>query len=106
MKLKIKIKRFFVPPLVISLYYLFKYRCKISLRAEVEVSTLLNIGRSTQISSFTKIKTTDGFLRIGKNSSIASGCFISSDKMGVEIGDDCLIGPNVSIIGNNYRYER
>jgi acetyltransferase-like isoleucine patch superfamily enzyme len=24
----------------------------------------------------------------------------------METGDDCLIGPNVSIIGNNYRYER
>jgi acetyltransferase-like isoleucine patch superfamily enzyme len=23
----------------------------------------------------------------------------------VTIGDDCLIGPNVSIVGNNYRYD-
>lgn len=78
----------------------------ISPKAEVDLSPLLKIGRKTEISSFCKIKATDGELRIGSHVSIGAGCFISSDKMGVSIGDHCMIGTNVSIIGNKYKFDR
>ncbi len=78
----------------------------VSPKAEVELSPFLTIGRKTQISSFCKIKASDGPLAIGSNVSIGTCCFIASHKMGIEIGDYCLISPNVAIIGNDYKYDR
>ena len=100
------IRRFLVPSIVVSVYYFFKYRCKISARAEVELSSNLVIGKNTQISSFTKIKASDGPLVIGRDCSIAAGTNIGSATGGVYIGNDCLIGNNVSIIGNTYKFDQ
>ena len=100
------IQRFLVPSFVVTLIYFRKFGCKISPRAEVELSKRLIIGSGTEIGSFTKIKATDGDLIIGKNVSIATGCFISADHGGVQIGDYTMIGPNVCIVGNDYRYDK
>src|SRR4029079_1409248 len=99
------LRRFLTPGFVVTLRGYFKYGCMISPRAEVEITPWLSIGRKSVIASFTKLKATDGPLVIGRNVEIANGCVITSHTAGVEIGDDCLIGPNVSIIGNNYRYD-
>jgi len=99
-------QRFLVPSFVVTLVYLGKYGCKISPRAEVELSKRLRIGRGTEIGSFTKIKATDGDLSIGENVSIGTGCFISADAGGIEVGDYSMIGPNVCIVGNDYRYDK
>ncbi|MGB7439933.1 MAG: acyltransferase [Coleofasciculaceae cyanobacterium] len=106
MKLGKVLRRFLVPAPIVTLYYLSKYGCKISLKAEVELSPFLTIGKNTVISSFTKVKASDGSLKIGANVSIATGCFISSYDKGLEIGDDCMVGPNTCIIANNYRYDK
>ncbi len=100
------IRRFLVPSFAVTGIYAWKYGCMISPRAEVELSPLLKIGKGTQIGSFTKIKASDGPLEIGSQVSIGTNCFISSHTGGVTIGDYCLISPNVTIIGNNYRYDR
>jgi acetyltransferase-like isoleucine patch superfamily enzyme len=99
-------RRFFVPSSLITVIGMIKFGCKISPRAEVEISPNLKIGRGTNISSFTKIKSSYGLIHIGGNVSIAAGCDISTGENGVIIGDDCLIGPHVVIVGNNYRYEK
>jgi len=106
MKLKKIIRRFLIPRFLITAIYFIKFRCMVSPKAEVELSPLLTIGRKTQIGSFSKIKATDGPLTIGSNVSIGTCCFISADKMGVEIGDYSLIGSNVAIIGNDYKYDK
>ncbi|MFW2440083.1 MAG: acyltransferase [Arenicellales bacterium] len=106
MKLKKIAQRFLVPSFVITIIYAVKYKCMVSPRAEVELSPLLKIGKGTQISSFTKIKATDGPLTIGANVTIGSNSFISADRMGVAIGDHTMFGPNVSVVGNNYRFDR
>jgi len=100
------IRRFLVPSFVVTAIYFVRFRCKVSPRAEVELSPKLHIGEATQISSFTKIKATDGELEIGKHVSIGTCCFISADAGGVKIGDYSMISPNVCIIGNDYRYDR
>jgi len=100
------LRRFLIPRLLITLWGYLKYGCMISPKAEVEITSRLSIGRGSIISSFTKIKATVGPLRIGKNVEISNGCVITSHDTGTYIGDDCLIGPNVSIIGNNYHYDR
>jgi len=99
-------QRFLVPRWSISLYYFLKYRAKISTRAEVQLSPLLQIGRYSEISSFTKIKASYGPLKIGSNTFIASGCFIASHQGGLVIGDDCLVSPGVTIVASNFNYSR
>ena len=106
MKIGTVLRRFLTPGFVVTVRGYFKYGCMISPRAEVEITPHLRIGRKTVIGSFAKLKATDGPLVIGRHVDIATGCVINSHRAGVEIGDDCLIGPNVSIIGNNYRYDR
>jgi len=106
MKFKIIIQRFLIPSPVVSIYYLIKFGCKISPKAEVEFSKYLRIGEKSQISSFTKIKATHGYVNIGRNVDIGPGCFISSHEKGIHIGDDCLIGPHVCIVAGNYNFDR
>jgi acetyltransferase-like isoleucine patch superfamily enzyme len=106
MKISTGIRRFIVPNALITLYYLFGCRAFISPRAEVEISPLLRIGRKSTVSSFAKIKASEGPVSIGARTDIGVGCFIGGHRPGIEIGDDCLISPNVSIIGVNYRYQR
>jgi len=106
LKFSIIARRFLIPSPIITLYYLIKYKCNVSPKAEVELSPFLVIGENTEIGSFTKIKASEGSLSIGKNCMVATGCFISSHLGGIEIGDYCMVGPNSSIIGNNYKYDR
>ena len=106
MEFKKFFRRFLIPSPLITLYSYIKFGCKISMQAEVELSSYLQIGKKTTISSFTKINASRGPLIIGNNVSIAKGCHIGSGEMGVYIGNDCLISPHVLIIGGNYRYDR
>jgi acetyltransferase-like isoleucine patch superfamily enzyme len=98
------LRRFFLPRGLVTLILRIRFGAKVSHRAEVELSPLLTLAPGVQISSYTKIKANAGPLRIGANTSIAVGCMIGADRGGIEIGEDCLIGPNVAIVGNVYRY--
>jgi acetyltransferase-like isoleucine patch superfamily enzyme len=99
-------RRFLVPAFVVSLYGLVRWRARISTRAEVELSGNLRLGRNTTVSSFTKIKVTDGPLIAGAHCGFGTGCFISAGAGGIELGDHVLCGPNVVLIASNYSYER
>ena len=96
-------RRFLIPSFVVTAIYLIKHRCMVSPRAEVELNPLIRIGKGTDVSSFAKLKANDGPLEIGANVSIGTSCFIAADKGGVIIGDYTMVGPNTSIIGNNYK---
>jgi acetyltransferase-like isoleucine patch superfamily enzyme len=45
-----------------------------------------------------------GPLSIGRDVSITNGTCIAASGNGIEIGDDCLISPNVTILSANYRH--
>ena len=105
MKLSKILRRFLVPSFAVTAYCLLKHKCKISPKAEVELNDNLQIGIDSVVSSFVKIKP-NGPMLIGAEVSIGTGSFISSDAGGVIIGDYCMIGPNVCIIGNNYQYDQ
>lgn len=98
------LRRFLLPRFLITAYGAMRYGCFISPRAEVEISRNLSIGGGSVISSFTKVKTTGGPLRIGRDVSISTNCFLSTGEGGVEIGDKCMIGPNAAVIGSTYSY--
>lgn len=100
------LRRFLVPAPVVSLVYLARFGCKISFKAEVELTPNLRIGRGSQVSSFVKIKASNGPLEIGERVMIATGVFIDAHAGGLAIGDDSMIGPNCVLVGVNYRYDR
>lgn len=106
MKLSTFGRRFLLPRFVLSLYFALRYRAVVSPRAEVEWSAHLEFGAGSFVSSFAKVKATSGPVRIGSHVHIAAGSFVSAGTAGLEIGDDCLIGPSVAITGSNYRYGR
>ncbi len=99
------VRRFLVPAFVVSLYAFVRWRTGISTRAEVELSPNLQLGRRNTVSSFTKIKVTDGPLVTGNHCGFGTGCFISAGAGGIEMGDHVICGPNVVVIASNYRYE-
>jgi acetyltransferase-like isoleucine patch superfamily enzyme len=100
-----KLSRFLMPPIVLTPWALVRHGVKISPRAEVEWSRNMEAGRGVTISSYCKVKSSSGPLRIGAGTQIASFCFLSSHTGGLEIGSDCMIGPNASITANGYRYD-
>ena len=104
-KIMLLVRRFLVPSFVVSVVYFFKYRARISLRAEVEPSKNLTFGPGCTVSSFAKIKSAAGPLRIGERSGFATGCFVSTGAAGIEIGTNVLCGPNVSIVGSSYVHD-
>jgi acetyltransferase-like isoleucine patch superfamily enzyme len=104
-KLVTTIRRFLTPaPLVTALAY-FRYRAAISPRAEIELSPFLKMGAGVRVSSFVKIKASDGPVVIGARTDIGVGCFIAGHSNGIFIGEDCMIGANSCIVGVNYRYD-
>lgn len=106
MKASALARRFLVPPIVVTAICWLKFKCKVSPRSEVELTPFLSIGKGSIVSSFCKIKAPNGPLRIGSNVNIAANSFIASHLQGIEIGDDCMIGPNVSIVSVNYKYDQ
>jgi acetyltransferase-like isoleucine patch superfamily enzyme len=98
-------RRFLIPRSFVTLYALLRWRASISTRAEVELGPTLSLGRGTVVSSFCKIKVAAGVLRTGEKCGFACGCFVATGRAGIEIGDHVIFGPNVSVIGVNYRYQ-
>lgn len=103
-KLELIARRFLIPRSFVTLYGIVRWRATISTRAEVELSPNLMLGRGTTVSSFTKIKATDGVVATGTKCGFGTGCFIAAGTGGIHIGDNTIIGPNVSVIAVNYRY--
>jgi acetyltransferase-like isoleucine patch superfamily enzyme len=75
----------------------------VSPKAELDINKNLKLGKKCQISSFVKMKSSDGMLQLGDRVDIAVGCFLGGSPAGLIIGDDCMIGPNCVILSSNYR---
>jgi len=93
-----------IPSFIVNTYFMLKYKCKISRKAEIQFTDKIIIGKNSRISSFAKIKVNNGLIKIGENCTVNSFCFIYADKGGLEIGDNVLISPGVGIFGSNYEY--
>ena len=106
MRRVVALRRLCIPGVFHTFFHLVRNGVMVSPRAEAEWSRLLTIGRKSRISSFVKIKASAGPVDIGARTDIGCGAFISGHEHGIKIGDDCLISPNVSIVGVNYRYDR
>ena len=98
------VTRFLIPGSIKTLIFLIKHKSKVSPKAEIDLSKNLVLGKGCVVSSNTKVKASDGPLIVGPRGSIEFGSFIAAGEAGIRIGENCLIGPNVSIIGNSYNY--
>lgn len=98
------LRRFAVPRIFVTLYYLSKFGAKISPHAEVELSSNLSFGKGCRVSSFSKFKCSEGPLQIGSRCGFGTGCFVSSGASGLVIGDNLVCGPNVVIMASSYNY--
>lgn len=94
------------PRVIISIYYFLKYKAKVSLRAEVDLSSKIKFGKDCVIGSFTRIKGRHGYVSFGDNCGVATGCFVSPGKRGIDIGKNAYFGPNVSITSSNYVFNK
>ena len=99
------LRRFLFPRFAVSLYYLLRFGARISPRAEVELSGNLRMGRRCTVSSFTKVKASEGPLVMGDRCGFGTGCFISTGEQGIEIGDNFICGPNVVLTASNYVFD-
>jgi len=63
----------------------------------------LNIGHYFRVCPEVKIFTENkGSIIIGNNFFANYGCYFSANKENIEIGNDCLLGPDVLIINSNH----
>ncbi|MCP5005858.1 MAG: acyltransferase [Planctomycetes bacterium] len=95
-----------VPSIYVSAYYFLKYKAKVSLKSEVDLTSQITFGKNCVVSSFTKIKGRTGSVSLGDNSGFATGCFISAGKNGIQIGKNAFFGPNVSVTSSNYVFNK
>ena len=105
MKPGVLLRRFLLPAPVVSIICYFRFKARVSPRAEVELSPNLTLGKGTQVASFCKVKASEGRLDIGSNTHIATGCFLAGMKGGLTIGDNVLVGPNCTILSNKYSFD-
>ncbi len=97
-------RRFLIPSFAVTLYADVRMRAAISPRAEVELSSHLQLGRGTRIRSFTKIKVTNGHLDTGKQCGFGTSCFVDPGTAGIRTGDHLICGTNVAVSATSYRY--
>jgi len=79
----------------------FHWGVEIENSSTVTIGNFSNIGKDTWIRSASN-KACEGVI-IGTNVSIGRRCFIScADK--ISIGNNCVFGPNVTVVDNNHAY--
>jgi acetyltransferase-like isoleucine patch superfamily enzyme len=98
------IRRMLVPMPVARLYYFWKYRARISGKAEVDLALSTSWGEGCVISPYAKVKIPGEFV-MGRAVRIGPGCFIDSGTAGLTIGDDVVIGSNCTIVNVSYRFD-
>lgn len=106
MRPMVLLRRFLLPPLIVSWICYLKFNAKVSPKAEVELSPLLQLGRGVVILQKAKIKASEGPISIGAHTIIGEGVVIGGHVHGVFIGEHCAIEENATIMGVNYRFDR
>ena len=92
-------QRYLLPGFVVALYYSFRFRCGISPKAIVQVSSKIRIGRGTVVKPYAVIQTNGGRITIGEDCSIGNFDIISTYETDVVLGNQVRIGPHVAIMG-------
>lgn len=106
MRPMVLLRRFLLPPQIVSWISQLKFNAQVSAEAEVELSSLLTLGKGVSILPRAKIKASEGPIVIGAHTVVGEGVVIGGHVHGVFIGEHCTIGPGATIMGVNYRFDR
>jgi galactoside O-acetyltransferase len=99
-------QRYLLPGFVVALYYSFRFRCAVSPKATVQISSKIRIGKSTTVKPYTVIQTNGGRITLGEHCAINNFCSISAYHSDVVLGDFVRIGPQVVILGALRNFQR
>lgn len=99
------IQRFFVPRVLVSLYFYLRHRCLISLDARVQLSSQIHLGRGTVVKPFTVMKVGRGTISFGRNCAMGPFDDFSAGDGFIIAGDHVRIGPHVSVIGTTRNFK-
>lgn len=99
-------QRYLLPGFVVALYYSFRFRCAVSPKAIVQVTSKVRIGKGTAVKPFAVIQTNGGRITIGKDCSIGNFDMISTYLSDVVLGDYVRMGPHVVIMGAVRNFQR
>ncbi|MBI4395757.1 MAG: acyltransferase [Elusimicrobia bacterium] len=99
------LERYAVPNFLRSLFYSARFACLISLRADVQLTSCIRLGRGTNIRPYARLITTAGSITLGRHCGINSFTMIAAGNAPITIGDHVNIGPSTTIIASNYGSE-
>jgi len=99
------VQRYLVPRIAASIYYLFRYRCVVSPKAQVQLSGRISFGRNTVVKPFAVIQTQTGAIRFGRACAVSSFNHISTGTKDVVIGDYVRLAPSVTILGGSRNFK-
>ena len=100
------IARYLVPRIVTALYYMVRFRCLVSPRANVQLSSAVRLSSGTTIKQYAIIITSGGRVVMGRHCAFGQFSIISAKNKDVIIGDFVRIGPHVNIVAHNRRFDR
>jgi acetyltransferase-like isoleucine patch superfamily enzyme len=99
-------QRHLIPGFVSSLYYFFRCRCFVNLKARVQPTRRISFGPGSTVKAFAIVQTSGGAIRFGENCSISSFNHISAGTADVTVGDNVRFGVHVTVIGMSSLYRR
>ena len=99
-------QRYLVPRFIASIYFSIRYRCLVSIKSQVQLSSNISFGRGTVVKPFAVIQTQTGRIRIGSNSAVSSFDHLSTGTQDLIIGDNVRIAPNVTLLGGTRNFRR
>lgn len=99
-------QRYLVPQIVASFFYGFRFKCMISPRASVQLSSRITFGKGTVVKPFAVIQTNMGKISIGRKCSINNFVQIANGDEHITLGDYVRIGPSVTILSSSRNFEK
>ena len=99
------IQRYAVPCVFRSFYYAIKFRCLVSLRADIQLSSKIRLGRGTDIRPYARFITRTGSIILGRYCGVSSFTYLAAGNASIIIGDYVRIGPHVYMGTSNRGFD-
>lgn len=98
--------RYLVPRLIASLIIYVRDRALVSASSNVQLSTLLRLGKGSVVKPYSVMQTSGGRISFGRNCAIGSFNHIAAGQADIIAGDDVRLGPHVTILATTRLYRR
>lgn len=97
--------RYALPCWVRSVYYAARYRCLVSLRADIQLSSRIRFGKGTDIRPYARMVTSTGAIVLGRRCGIGSFAYLATGKASILVGDYVRIGAHTYIGASNRGFD-